>query len=145
MRELGLGRALVAADGDIALGLPPPGQAGWRIEIEAEGLLAEERVLVISEAGVSTSGDAWQHLPAGGRRIAHVIDPRVREPLVDPGQVTVIAPDAATSDSLATAALVLGPEAGAALLRRTPGCRAPCAIARSTWPAPNTWRATRDA
>lgn len=52
-----------------------------------------------------------------GVRYSHIIDPRTGEPLTTRMSVTVIAPDATTSDSWATALAVLGPEKGLALLR----------------------------
>src|SRR5262249_52761384 len=59
LKRRGLNRALVAASGDIAVGDPPPGQAGWKIALAPidAGTNQFERTLLLHNAGVSTSGD----------------------------------------------------------------------------------------
>ena len=52
----------------------------------------------------------------GGVRYSHIVDPRTGLGLTNRRQVSVLAPDALTSDSLATALCVLGEEKGRALL-----------------------------
>ena len=68
LEKLGLGRALVAMSGDLAFGDAPPGTRGWKIGITSQ-------TLELANAAVSTSGDAEQHLDAGGKRYSHIIDP----------------------------------------------------------------------
>ena len=122
----GITRALVAAGGDIAVAAPPPDQPGWRIGIAP--LESPEqpptRFLMLHDAGVSTSGDAEQHVEIGGVRYSHIIDPRTGRALKGRSSVTVVAPDATTSDSLATALSVLGPKRARTLLHATPGTAA---------------------
>jgi thiamine biosynthesis lipoprotein len=98
LRKMGLPNALVAASGDLALGEPPPEEAGWRISLGANN--AVER---LSRCGVSTSGDSEQFVVIDGVRYSHVIDPRTGWALRDSHPVTVIAPDATRADALATA------------------------------------------
>jgi thiamine biosynthesis lipoprotein len=69
-------------------------------------------VLRLRDAAVSTSGDKEQYAVIGGKRYAHIIDPRTGMGLTDTWQATVIAPDGMTADALATALVVLGPERG---------------------------------
>jgi FAD:protein FMN transferase len=111
-------RALVAAGGDIAIGDPPPGRLGW--EIALAGLDATQTApsspLTLSHAGVSTSGDAEQWVEIAGVRYSHILDPRTGRPLTGHSSVTVIAGDATTSDMLATAVDVLGPDEGRRLV-----------------------------
>jgi thiamine biosynthesis lipoprotein len=52
------------------------------------------------------------------------VDPRTGVGLTGRSSVTVVAPDAATSDGMATAVSVLGPEQGLELVRSTPGTAA---------------------
>jgi thiamine biosynthesis lipoprotein len=52
------------------------------------------------------------------------VDPRTGLGVAGPAAVTVIAPDCTTADALATAASVLGPEQGLALVAATPDCAA---------------------
>jgi thiamine biosynthesis lipoprotein len=54
-------------------------------------------------------------------RYSHSVDPRTGLGVVGPAAVTVIAADCTTADALATAASVLGPRAGAALIEAFPG------------------------
>ncbi|MFI5385245.1 MAG: FAD:protein FMN transferase [Fimbriimonadales bacterium] len=72
--------------------------------------------LVLANCAVSTSGDFEQHLDIDGVRHSHVIDPRTGLALTDGVQVTVIASDALTSDSLTKVCGVLGPEGSTAIL-----------------------------
>jgi thiamine biosynthesis lipoprotein len=71
----------------------------------------------LRHAALATSGDIFQHVEIDGRRYSHIVDPQTGIGLVDRSLVTVIAPDCATADSLATAVSVLGPERGLRLVR----------------------------
>jgi thiamine biosynthesis lipoprotein len=130
LRGRGVRRALVAASGDIAVGDPPPGERGWRISIEPFGAASGRAAgaappqLLLSNAAVSTSGDAEQFVEIGGIRYSHVVDPRTGVGVTGHGAATVVAADATTSDSLATAASVLGPAEGVRLADATPGAAA---------------------
>ena len=119
----GLNRSLVAAGGDIAVGAPPPRKDGWVIAIgEIESLEAPPtRYLVLHDSAVSTSGDANQNVEIGGVRYSHIVDPRTGLALTGRSSVTVVAADCATSDGLATAASVLGPQEGLRLIDSTAG------------------------
>jgi FAD:protein FMN transferase len=116
----GLSQALVAAGGDLALGQPPPGRAGW--DVSLAGLDAEQGApdspVVLARCGVSTSGDAEQWVEIGGVRYSHIIDPRTGTALTGRRSVSVIASDATSSDMLATALSVLGPDQGARVIAR---------------------------
>jgi len=118
----GISRVLVRASGDIAAGDPPPGERGWRVGIAP--LNPDEtptRFVEISNCGISTSGDARQHLVINGHRYSHIIDPRSGEPVSGRSSVTIIAPRATMADALATAASVLGPDGALALARKIGG------------------------
>jgi len=125
LREHGIGRALVDAGGDMALGDPPPGQLGWRIGIaRLKADAPPSRVLRLKQTAVATSGDLWQYVEIRGRRYSHIIDPRTGKPLTERSSVTVVAPEGMTADGLASALSVLGPEKGLALVDATPGAAA---------------------
>ena len=114
LREKGVTRALVAASGDLAIGNPPPGKKGWRVGIgEVVGrtnTVAE--MLLLHNAGVSTSGDAEQFVEFDGIRYSHIVNPHTGVGLTNRIQATIIADCATRSDALATAVCVLGPERG---------------------------------
>jgi thiamine biosynthesis lipoprotein len=126
LAELGIGSALVAASGDLAFGDPPPGQHGWRIGVDSfDGPEpAFTRVLELSNAAVSTSGDQEQHLDIDGTRYSHIIDPATGMGLSHRITVTIIARYGIDADGLATAVSVLGPERGIALIERQAGAAA---------------------
>ncbi len=100
----GFRRALVAVGGDIAVGERPPDREAWAI---AAGTAPWE-MIPLRHAGISTSGDAEQFVEIDGVRYSHIVDPRSGIGLTNRVQVTVIAPDATTSDAIATALCVLG-------------------------------------
>jgi thiamine biosynthesis lipoprotein len=59
---------------------------------------------------------------SGGVRYSHVLDPRTGRPVANGVvSVTVLAPDCTFADGLATAVMVMGKDAGVALLERLPG------------------------
>jgi thiamine biosynthesis lipoprotein len=125
LKKAGLTRALVAAGGDIVAGEPPPGEAGWQVGIRPlEPGDKQKDTVVLKNAAVSTSGDAEQFLEINGERYSHIVDPRTGLGLRGRISVTVLATEGSTSDSLATALNVLGPERGLKLIEDTPGAAA---------------------
>ena len=121
LRQAGLSRALVEMGGDIAVGDPPPGADGWEIRIAHAP--PGRQGLPIANAAVSTSGDTEQFVEIEGRSYSHILDPRTGVGLTGGIAVTVIAPEAATSDGLATAVCVLGEPKGRELVSKYRGAR----------------------
>lgn len=128
LKRQGLPRALVAGAGDIVVGDPPPGLGGWTIAIApldpAVTGAAPERVLQLSNAAISTSGDTERYVEIDGKRYSHIVDPKTGLGVVDRCSVTVVSNDGATSDALDTAVYVLGPARGLPLVESTPGASA---------------------
>jgi thiamine biosynthesis lipoprotein len=113
LKQHGITRALVAAGGDIAVSGSPPGAVGWSVGVaRAPGETTDGPTLLLHDCGVSTSGDIEQAVEIGGKRYSHIVDPRTGLGLTDSWQVTVIAPDATTSDAMTKIFCVLGPERG---------------------------------
>jgi thiamine biosynthesis lipoprotein len=87
----------------------------WTVAIETPDLASTQsrKHVDVTDAAIATSGDYRKFFIIGGQRYSHVIDPRTGRP-VDHGlaSVTVIGRSAMQSDALATALLVMGPEAG---------------------------------
>ncbi len=75
----------------------------------------------IHEMGLATSGGYRRGFRIGGQHYSHIIDPRNGQPVRHVPGVTVIAPDAATADALATSFSVLQPEESLRLADRTEG------------------------
>src|SRR6266404_129501 len=118
----GFARALVAASGDIAVGDPPPGQRGWRVSIaNMDGHTNETfRSVLLRNAGISTSGDTEQFTEIDGVRYSHIVNPRTGVGLTNRIQVTIIGPNATTTDALATGVSVLGATRGLRLVDTLP-------------------------
>lgn len=96
------------------------GQA-WRIGIEEPDAVPQRARLVVPLSGraMATSGDYRIYFEQGGRRYSHEIDPRTAAPIAHGlAAVTVVAEDCMRADALATALIVLGPQAGWALAER---------------------------
>jgi len=116
----------VAGGGDMAVSAAPPGTKGWRIEIAPLDVsnAPPAKFVILTHAGLATSGDVFQNLEIEGKRYSHIIDPRTGSGLTDRSLVTVIARDGMTADGLATAVSVLGPEAGLKLIGPIKGAQA---------------------
>jgi thiamine biosynthesis lipoprotein len=120
LKAEGITRSLVDTGGGMALGDPPPDKPGWRI-----GMLGDSsRILVLSNCGVSTSGDVEQFVEIDGKRYSHIIDPATGLGLTNRAMATVIAPDGLTSDALDTPICILGPERGLAMASSQKGVEA---------------------
>ena len=122
----GVRRALVQAGGDVAVGDPPPGRSGWRIELPwPEGAReGATQWLLLRRCALATSGDVFQHVEIDGVRYSHILDPRTGVGLTDHSQVSVIARTGMVADALATTVSVLGPLEGMALVERAKGVAA---------------------
>ncbi len=101
----------IDAGGDLYLGGHNVEGTDWRVGIRHPRRDGEMiSVLGVSDQAVCTSGDY--------ERGAHILDPRTGAPADSTASVTVVAPNAMLADALATAAFVLGPAEGIALLDR---------------------------
>jgi thiamine biosynthesis lipoprotein len=126
MRERGLenflvhgGQSSMLACGSRAVGTPP--EPGWLVSLRhplrPERRLAELRLI---DRALGTSGSGNQFFHFRGRRYGHIIDPRTGFPADRVLSASVLAPDAATADALATAFFVLGVEDSLAICSTHP-------------------------
>ncbi len=120
--RLGIASALVSGGGDMAVSGPPPDKAGWRIELPPLDATnaPPARYVIVSNVGISTSGDLFQRLEVNGTRYSHIIDPRTGIGLTDHRLVTVIAPDDFTADGLTKVMSVLEPKEALKFIAKTP-------------------------
>lgn len=131
LRRHGVRQGLVDVGGEVAaLGGRPGGSGraepeGWRVGIQhpraADRLVA---TVHLRDRAAGTSGDYQRYFEYEGRRFSHIIDPATGYPASGLVSATVLHSRAAVADALATAVMVLGPERGAALIRRWPGAEA---------------------
>ncbi len=93
----------------------------WRIALR-HPLRPERRLaeLKVCNRGVGTSGSGQQFFYHRGHRYGHVLDPRSGVSVEGIWSVTVLAPDAAEADALATAFFVLGVDATQAYCESRP-------------------------
>jgi len=102
----------IAAGGDLYLGGLNPQGKPWTVGIRHPRRDGETIGTVrVSDQAVCTSGDYEK--PA-----AHILDPRNGRAADSVASATVVGPGAMLADALATAAFVLGPKSGIALLER---------------------------
>ncbi|MBN2584588.1 MAG: FAD:protein FMN transferase [Planctomycetes bacterium] len=124
-RQKGLRSILVMLGGDGTVWSEPGWARPWTVAVQDPRDSANRAILTkieLTDGSVVTSGNYYRYFEIGGRRLSHIIDPRTGRPtesmLVS---ATVIHPDGAAADALATACMVLGRDDSLALLGRTKG------------------------
>jgi thiamine biosynthesis lipoprotein len=130
LKRHGIERALVDARANgtagrtVVAGAPPPGRTGWDVAVRGLAPTAQARrkgktvgpvLLTIANAAVAFSPNA--PAVATGRPPARLIDPLTAKPATDRPWALVIGRRGLWVAPLATAAAVLGRDAGAALVR----------------------------
>nr|WP_240741582.1 FAD:protein FMN transferase [Deinococcus sp. KSM4-11] len=120
----GVQRVLVNAGGD----LRTLGPGGVTVAVADPSTVRDDappiaRVRVTSGA-LATSGNAHRGVEIAGQWYSHVIDPRSGQPVAGTLGVTVVAPDCATADALATVAGVLDAASALALMDTLASCAA---------------------
>ncbi len=124
LKQHGFPQAIVAGSGDIATGEAPPGHPeGWAIGIRSLDREDSEKLtgtVLLEHAAVSTSGDTQQFLKIDGVRYSHIVNPKTGLGLTERIAVTVIGPNAVTTDSAATAISVMGKKRGLAWIESRP-------------------------
>lgn len=121
LESLGVNNYMVEIGGDLkAKGRNAQGTT-WKIGIEkpVPGQRAVQLVIHLRDQGMATSGDYRNFFEKDGRRFSHTINPQKGAPIThNLASVTVLSPAAMHADAMATALMVLGPEAGYALAER---------------------------
>jgi len=93
----------------------------WQVAVESPvvGVRRIHRILPVEDVAVATSGDYRNFYVKDGVRYSHIIDPRSARPVSHAlASVTVLDPSCTRADALATALMVLGPDAGYELALR---------------------------
>ena len=124
LRRQGVRGAMVNGGGDVLLSARSSGEP-WRIGLrdpaEPQRLLA---VLPIDEGLVASSGDYERCVVRDGRRYHHILDPATGYPTQAVHGVSLVGAKVDEVNGLGAAAMVMGAEAGAALLAGTPARQA---------------------
>lgn len=108
LKKNGFPIALADAGGDISFGDPPPGKNGWSVAVS---IPVRNQVLptnlTLKNQSIATSGDMYQFIEHKGKKYSHEIDPQTGYGIQSRRNITVISPDGALSDWLATACTLL--------------------------------------
>ncbi len=133
LRSGGARRFALNLGGDVVLaGIPtaPAWRIGIRLPTDPQQLAL---VLGVHDGAVATSGSY--------ERGQHVVDARTGRAATSWQSITILAPDLATADAVATAALAMGDD-GPAWAARRPGCDvAAIGIGNRLWTTPGLERA----
>jgi thiamine biosynthesis lipoprotein len=121
LHSLGIKHALVDGSGDMAMTIHP--HARWKIFISDKEDHTDQ-FIHMQKGAVATSGDSYQFIEIKNNRYSHIIDPRTGIGVTNRCRVTIIAPDAMTADSLASAVTVMGPKQGLKLIESLPNVEA---------------------
>jgi len=121
LEALGARRYLVDIGGELRGRGERPGGGPWTVAVEqpSPGGRTAAHVLELRDRAIATSGDYRNFFEHEGTRYSHAIDPATGWPVRHAlGSVSVLHRSAMRADALATALLVMGPDAGARLARR---------------------------
>ncbi|MCA9312001.1 MAG: FAD:protein FMN transferase [Phycisphaerales bacterium] len=117
LADAGVRSALIDIGGDLRVTAPPPGRRAWRVTVLTGDGETPRMTLDLANEAVATSGDTEQSVEIDGLQYSHIVDPRTGLGLTTHAAATVVAPDGATADALASALCVAGPDRTIAILR----------------------------
>jgi len=116
LEKAGIHNALVRAGGDSRVSgdrWGRPWTIGVRDPRDRDGVVA---LIPLVDIALSTSGDYERFFERNGVRYHHIINPRTGDSARELRSVTIIGPDATTTDALSTSVFVLGLQKGMALI-----------------------------
>jgi len=122
MRSMGIPGGVVNAAGDLTTWGKQANGESWYVGIADPA--EKDKVfswLTADEIAVVTSGNYEKYVEIGGKRYAHIIDPRTGYPVSGLKSVTIVCPKAELADALATAVSVMGAEEGLHLINQLKG------------------------
>ena len=118
LRKCGITEAMVTAGGDSRIIGDHAGRP-WMIGIKDPRNKKTSIIAIpLSNTAISTSGDYERFFIKDGVRYHHIINPKTGKSVHSTRSVSIIAPDATTSDGLSTTIFVMGPKAGMALIEQ---------------------------
>ncbi len=107
------------------VGLPGPqhSEPGTTDSVALSGASSVTHSVELYDESLSVSAVWGKSFTEGGQELGHVLDPRTGEPVRRARCAAVVGPEAAVSDALSTALLVLGPEGRPLIEANNPGYR----------------------
>jgi thiamine biosynthesis lipoprotein len=110
LRDSGIRSGLVDIGGNVyGLGVPDDRADGWSIGVLHPVTRQVDRVFVLRDAAVATSGNHEQYRVLAGIRVGHLFDARRGRPADGHLSASVEAGTGVESDALSTTAFLLGP------------------------------------
>ena len=116
LRRRGLSGIVDAGGNEYLLGTPA-GKGMWTVGVKNPD--ARDQLLGVvdtDETSVSTSAQYSNFVTIDGKAYGHILDPRTLQPTAASLSATVLSRDATLADAVSTAAFVLGPTDGLALI-----------------------------
>lgn len=111
LRAAGVRDGMVDAGGNVyAMGTPEDGAPGWSIGVWHPVTRRVDRVFVLRDQAIATSGNYEQFQVLAGRRVGHLFDARRGRPADGHLSATVLADDAVHADLMSTVSFLLGPD-----------------------------------
>jgi len=107
LQKQGIKSGFINAGGDLRCWGQNPERRAWRIGLKHPRQPGFLGVLELADTAVATSGDYQRYFEVDGVRYHHIFDPKTGFPAQGKQSVTVIGPEAAICDALATAIFVL--------------------------------------
>jgi FAD:protein FMN transferase len=120
-RVPGVRQVLVNIGGDLRVLGPQPVQVGMADPGTLADNAAPLSLVNVCGQGVATSGRARRGFTVNGQWHSHVLDPRSGQPAAHIISASVVAPDSASADVLATIFSILGPQGSLRLADSLPG------------------------
>jgi thiamine biosynthesis lipoprotein len=122
-KDRGITDVMIDIGQDIRVNGRPPGRDAWCIGLEDPGNPGNcWTALHLNNNAVATSGDYFRAFHHDGKRYGHILDPRTGWPVSNGCQAaTVVAPSCVLAGVLSTAAFILGPTEGIALIQQFGG------------------------
>jgi FAD:protein FMN transferase len=118
LQQCGVSSAIVSAGGDSRIIGDKNGRP-WIIGIQhPRKKNAYALRIPLSNTAISTSGDYERYFLTNNERIHHIINPRTGKSAKKSWSVSVIGPDATTTDALSTTLFILGAEKGIQLIEK---------------------------
>lgn len=124
LQKAGIQHAIITAGGDSRIIGDKRGRP-WMIGIrDPRKSRAVKGMIPLVQSALSTSGDYERYFVEDGEHFHHILRPDTGKSAHQLRSVTVIGPDATTTDALSTSVFVLGPEKGMKLIEQLDGIEA---------------------
>lgn len=124
LRSRGFGNVLVEAGGDLVAAGAKSNNRAWRLGIRRPRSAMTKMLRVdAKDRAIATSGDYLQPFTPDFR-LHHILDPRTGVSAPELASSTVMAPNAALADGLATLTMVLGARGGRQIIESMDDCEA---------------------